>query len=392
MRNRVVEPDTDLEEVAALLSTLVSIDTSNPPGRERECAEYVERELASWGLQTALVDEPFSDRPQVLAETGAAKDGESTLILNGHMDVVPAGAEDDWSVDPFGGAVDDGRVYGRGATDMKGGLTAAMLAGRTAAESDAIDGRVVLAFSVGEETGEPGTLRLLERIDGDYGVVLEPTELQVHTASKGTAWYTVRIEGESSHASRPHLGSNPLLALFSVVQRLEAYREEVAEQTHPLLGEAMCTPTMCSAGSKENVVPSSAEIRFDRRFLPGDDVAQIDDEMAALFAPLREDGFRVSVERTQTFQPAEVSPDEEIAQTFLNLAEPHVSGSPGPAGKVGGTDQRFFINEADIPAIVWGPGDAGQAHTVDESAEIEPVLDAVEVLCRAFDELLVSAR
>jgi succinyl-diaminopimelate desuccinylase len=308
------------------------------------------------------------------------------------MDVVPAGDSDDWSVDPFGGVINDGRVFGRGATDMKGGLTAGMLAGRAAAESGAIDGRLVLAFSVGEETGEPGTLRLLERIDGDYGVVLEPTELNVHTASKGTAWYTVRIDGESSHASRPHLGSNPLLGLFSMVERLEAYRSELAEQTHPLLGAAMCTPTVCSAGSKENVVPSSAEVRFDRRFLPGDDVAEIDGEMDELFAPLRESGLQVSVERTQTFQPAEVSSDEEIAQTFLTLAEPYVSGSPGPAGKVGGTDQRFFVNEADIPAIVWGPGDAGQAHTVDESAEVEPVLDAIAVLCRAFDELLVSSR
>lgn len=388
MSRATIPHGTSQQEVASLLSELVSIDTSNPPGKEQPCAEYIEERLSDWGFDTRLVHDPFADRPQVLAEVGRGEPSAPTLVLNGHMDVVPPGDVDEWSVDPFGGEIRDGRVYGRGATDMKGGVTAAMLAGRAAAESGEIDGRLVLTFSVGEETGEPGTLRLVESLDADYGVVLEPTDLSVHTASKGTAWYTVTVRGESSHASRPHLGRNPLLGLLSVADRIEAYRREVATASHPLLGEAMCTPTMCAAGTKENVIPSTAEIRLDRRFLPGDDVTAIDREIESLFDPLKADGFTVGVERTQTFEPAEIAADEPIAELFLELSSTVVEGDVGPAGKVGGTDQRFFVNDADIPAIVWGPGDAGQAHTVDEFTEVEPVFTAVEVLCQAFERLL----
>ena len=388
MGHESISSPVTADETGELLSDLVAIDTSNPPGKEKACAEFIRDTLTDWGIEAELVYEPFAERPQVLASVGKGAHSASTLVLNGHMDVVPAGDEDEWSVDPFGGKLQGNRVYGRGATDMKGGITAAMLAAREAANGEPFDGQLFLTFSVGEETGDPGTLKLIEDLDADFGVVLEPTELQVHTASKGTAWYTVTVKGQSSHASRPHLGENPLLAVLSMGKRIEEYRTEVAQATHPLLGNAMCTPTVCEAGSKENVIPSQAEIRFDRRFLPGTSVETIDAEMEDLFSPLIDEGFEVDVERTQTFEPAEISPDEPIAKTFLELAADVTDGDPGPEGKVGGTDQRFFINDAGIPAIVWGPGDAGRAHTVDEFAEIDPIVDAVGVLCESFPRLL----
>jgi succinyl-diaminopimelate desuccinylase len=386
------EPAVTETEAADLLAELVAFDTRNPPGKERECAEFIHDLLAEWGLETRLVPEPYPDRPQVVAETGRGDEGAGTLALNGHIDVVSPGDPEQWVHPPFGGVNEAGRVYGRGTSDMKAGLAAAMLAGRAAARGDSVDGTLVLTFAVGEETGEPGTKHLVEdEIEADFGVVLEPTDLRVATAAKGIGWYTARVEGVSSHASHPSVGQNPLLALLSWADTLGAYQRELADRTHPLVGESLCTPTICRAGETQNVVPATAEIRFDRRFLPGEDIATIDGEMDALFDPLRADGFDVSVERTRVYEAAEIPVDARLARVFRGHAARVAGVDTDPYGKVAATDQRNFVNDAGIPAVIWGPGTPSQAHTVDEWARVDALVDSVHVLAGVVDELCDGA-
>lgn len=377
------------DEAADLVSALVSIDSQNPPGRERECATYIHDTLEDWGLDTELVHEPFADRPQVIARVGRGEADAGTLVLNGHMDVVPPGDPDEWTRDPFGGEVDDGRVYGRGASDMKSGLAAAMFAGRAAAHAD-LAGELVLTFAIGEETAEPGTKTLVEGLDADYGVVLEPTELVVDTAGKGLAWYVADVAGESCHASGPHLGRNALAALLSIEDELAAYQERIGERSHELLGESLCTPTIARSGDKENVVPARAELTLDRRFLPSEDVEAIDREMDALFDPVRERGFDVTVTRTRTYEPAEIPVDAPVAETFRRHASDVAGVATEPHAKRASTDQRNFVNDAGIPAIIWGPGTPEQCHTADEWARVDQVVEAVEVLGRAVDDLCAA--
>lgn len=382
-----IPPETSEEEAADLLAELVSIDTQNPPGREEPLAEFIHEWLESRGIDAKIVDRPDPDRPQVVAEIGAGDPDAGRLVLNGHMDVVPPGNRDRWSVDPFSGVVADGKVYGRGASDMKAGLAAAMLAGRAAEFSGAVDGKLILTFAMGEETAEPGTKTLLEDIDADYGVVLEPTELHVHTVGKGLAWYAVEIGGKSSHASKPELGNNALDALLRNEGRLSAYRRRITERTHPLIGESLCTPTMVSAGTKENVIPESAELRMDRRFLPSEDVDDLDEEIDDVFDPLREEGFEVSVNRVRTYEAAEIDPDEHVATVFRKHANDVAGVDTTPAGKNAATDQRNFVNDAGIPAIIWGPGTSPQSHTTDEWARVDLLYHSVDVLCRAVEDL-----
>lgn len=382
-----VEPRTDEDECGQLLADLVAIDSQNPPGKERECAEFIHSRLRDWGLDSRLVSAPFDDRPQVVATVGNEDSSAGTLVLNGHIDVVPPGDRTDWSVDPFEGVVRDGKVYGRGASDMKAGIAAAMLAGRAAAASDAFDGHLVLTFAVGEETAEPGTKTLLEDVEGDYGVVLEPTELQVQTAGKGLAWYDISIHGDACHASRPHLGRNVLAGLLSMNGAIAEYQEEISERVHPLLGKSLCTPTVADVGGKENVIPGRGHITFDRRFLPSEDITTIDTEMSDLFDPLRDDGFEVTVERTRTYEAAEIPVDAEIAEVFRDHSVEISGVDPSPAGKDAATDQRNFVNDAEIPAIIWGPGSPSQSHTVDEWARTDLLYQSVEILCQGMTDL-----
>lgn len=384
-----IDPGVTDDEAAGLLADLVSIDTQNPPGRERPCAEFVHERLSDWGLDAEFVPEPDADRPQVAARTGAAAAGSRRLVLNGHMDVVPPGDPEKWTHDPFGGEVADGRVYGRGASDMKAGLAAMMLAGRAAAAAD-LDGELVLTFAMGEETGEPGTKVLVEGLEADFGIVLEPTELVVDTAGKGLAWYTLVVEGTAGHASRPHLAENALEGLLAVREGLGAYRSELAGREHPLLGHSLCTPTVARAGDSTNVIPDRAELRFDRRFLPDEDVEAIDAEMDALADPVREAGFEATVTRTQTYEAAEIPVDAEIAEVVRRHSVDVAGVDPAPHGKIAATDQRYLVNDAAIPAIIWGPGTPAQAHTDDEWARIDLLVGAVEVLCRTVGELLVE--
>lgn len=385
-----IKPDTTEREAAELLADLVSIDTQNPPGREKGLAEFIYSWLENCGISATLCEAPDPERPQVIAEIGEGDPGAGSLVLNGHMDVVPPGDRDRWSVDPFEGVISDNRVYGRGASDMKAGLAAAMLAGRAAERSEGIDGALILTFAMGEETAEPGTKTLLEDVDADFGVVLEPTELHVHTVSKGLAWYTVDIEGESSHASKPDIGRNALDALLESNDRINAYRERIADRVHPLVGESLCTPTMASAGTKENIIPEFAELRFDRRFLPEEAIGDLDEEMRHLFDPIRADGFTVTVSRTRTYEAAEIDSDARIATVFRKHSNQVAGVDTAPAGKNAATDQRNFVNDAGIPAIIWGPGTSPQSHTTNEWARTDLLYDSVAILCRAISDLCTS--
>ena len=383
-----IEPDLSDGRAAELLSELVRIDTRNPPGKERACAEFVREWLSDRGIDAGFVREPFADRPQVLAEIGADSPGTDTLVLNGHMDVVSPGDPDDWTCDPFGGTVDGGRVYGRGASDMKSGLAAGLLAAQAAAESGAIDGRLILAYAVGEETGDPGTLRLIERLDADVGIVLEPTELLVDTACKGLAWYTVEIRGEQGHASRPHLSRNALQGMLAANDALCEYQERIARREHPLLGASLCTPTVAGTEGTQNVVPGRAELRLDRRFLPAESPDRLDEEVSAVFDPVREAGYEVDVVRTKLYEAAEIPTDAEIARVVRRHSHEVAGVDTTPHGKIAATDQRYFVNDRDVPAIVWGPGSPSQAHAVDEWARIDLLEAAVRILCDAFEDLL----
>jgi succinyl-diaminopimelate desuccinylase len=377
-------------ELAALVADLVRIETENPPGNEGRCAEYIADWFEDRNIEATLVREPYPDRPQVAARIG---DGDPTLVLNGHIDVVPAGDREEWSHDPYGADVEDGSLYGRGSADMKTGIATAMVTAdrlKDAVESGELDGSLVVHAAIGEETAEPGTKTLLERgYDGDYGVVLEPTELRTATSEKGLAWYEITVDGDPSHASRPDQGTNAIHHAKPVLDALETYDERVRSREDDLVGRAYATVTQFDAGTKENVVPERTTITVDRRFLPSESAGEIDDEIATLLEDVeREHGVETDWERTRTYESASIDVDSPLARTFRNHSADVADVSTEPWGIEASTDVRNFVNDADIEAITWGPGDISQAHTYDEHVELDAAASGAEILERAARELL----
>lgn len=377
-------------KISSLIGDLVQIETENPPGNETECAEYIVEWFDEHGIDAELVRKPYTDRPQVGARVG---EGNPTLVLNGHIDVVPAGDTDEWTHDPYGAEVEDGSLYGRGSVDMKTGVAIAMLAIEELAdeiEANELPGSIVFHAAIGEETAEPGTKTLLEQgYDGDYGVVLEPTEMRTATSEKGLAWYEITVSGDPSHASRPDQGTNAVQHAQPVLDALTDYDETVRTREDDLLGQAYATVTMFEAGTKENVVPERATITIDRRFLSEERIQDIDTEIDDLLSQVAANhDIEISWERTRTYKSAAIDTDSAFAEVFRRHSAEVADVSTDPWGVNASTDVRNFINDANTEAITWGPGDISQAHTYDEHVDLAAAGDGLTALLGAAREVL----
>ena len=378
------------EEVVEVLRELIRRPSQNPPGNEKVTAEYVFNMMKEWGFEPQYVFKPVPERPSVgVVHKGI--EGKPRLVLNGHIDVVPEGDPDGWSVPPFEGVVKEGRVYGRGACDMKAGLAAAMVAAKVTKESGAkLKGDLVLQFAMGEETGEAGTKSLLEEgFGGDWGIVLEPMGLKVMTAEKGLAWYHFNVKGKPTHGSRPEQGINAIYKAAKLMRALQGYDEEIGMRTHPLCGRNVCSVTMIKAGTKENVIHESCWLAIDRRIIPGETAQQVDAEIEAIVNKLSKEDpdFKCDWRRVMLYESAEIPVDHEIAEVVRKNTKEITGVSPEPAGTTGSTDQRNFINDAGIPAISWGPG-SGKSHEWDEYVEISQLVDCTKILVLTIFDLL----
>jgi succinyl-diaminopimelate desuccinylase len=383
--------DTYLDLLIRITQELIRIPTQNPPGKEKDCAEFVHETLTEWGVKTEMVFEPYPHRPQVVAMVNGNKSGR-TLILNGHMDVVPEGSRDRWEDDPYGGIIKEGKIYGRGSSDMKGGLAVMMILAKLLKEKGFPRGRVLFQFVVGEETGEPGTKDLLIKrgIKGDYGIVLEPTSLRVATAEKGLVWFRVTLAGRPTHASIAEQGINPIEKILKLGGRLVEYDMKLRMYTHPFLGSRKCSMTMINAGTKENVVPESCTLVLDRRFNPEETPEGVEREIRGILDQLasEDQDFKYQLERMVVFEPAEIPIDSFLA-TVLRKYTSQISGIPEePFGILASTDVRNFINDAGIPAVNFGPGDLQDPHTFNEKIEIRQLVDCIKILFLATKELL----
>lgn len=377
-----------------LLGRLVRIETANPPGNEKPCARFVHDWFDQRGIDATLVREPDPDRPQVAARVGT---GEPTVVLNGHLDVVPAGDTDGWTYDPYGATVEDGRLYGRGSTDMKAGIALAMLTldrFHDPLTSGEVDGSLVFHGAMGEETAEPGTAALLDAgFDGDYGVVLEPTEFKVATSEKGLAWYEIDVAGVPSHASRPDQAENPITGGHRVLEALAEYDRAVRQRSDPLVGQGYATVTqfLAGAGSNKGVVPDRATLSLDRRFLPEEGVTELDGELDDLLSDVAgAHDLDISWRRTQTYESTAVPVDCEVATVFRRHSAAVADAPTDPWGTKASSDVRNLVNDADMEAIVWGPGSNDQAHTQDEYIDLSWGPPGLEILDRAIRELLAG--
>lgn len=371
----------DLVDVGRLVDAtraLVAADSQNPPGRERDAVDVARTLLTALGASLEEV-EPEPGRPSLV---GVVRDRDGggrrpVLIVNGHLDTVPFDPAA-WTHDPLGGEVADGRIWGRGTADMKGGIAAAIEAVHVARAAGGLPCDVVFHLVADEETGgAKGTRVLLDRgfIAGDACIDPEPTSLQLSVAERGLLQAAVTVTGVPAHASEPHRGDSAIERAARLVLALQGtdYGEE-----HPLLGRPSSNVGMIEGGSGINVVAEHCTLKVDRRVLPGATAEGTLDTVRRKI-DAADPTATYDVETLVFGEASEMARDDP----FLERVQRAYRAALGRDGEIIGmqftTDARFVRNQAGIPAVVCGPGELDQAHRVDESVAIDALVDATLV-------------
>src|SRR4051794_26838345 len=356
---------------------LIAFNTVNPPGNELDCITHLEKILANAGLETSLQNFA-ADRANLIARTrGAGR--KPPLCFTGHVDTVPLGNAP-WSVDPFPGEIIDGKIYGRGSTDMKCGVAAFVAAiGNMTRELEGTSG-AVLVITAGEEIGCEGAFHLARAgILGRAGaiVVAEPTSNAALVGHKGALWLRLSIKGITAHGSMPHLGVNAAYKAARVLTALETFQFNVAP--HPYLGSPTLNVGTVRAGLNVNSVPDLAEIGVDIRSIPGLDHSRIQEHLKAELGDdvLLEPVVDVGAVWTGPFFPW----IKDVYETVRDVTGEDAGSEPRTAPYF--TDASALTPAfGNPPTIILGPGEAAKAHQTDEYCSVQRIRQASDIYAR----------
>ena len=371
------------EEVVGFLREIIGI--RSPVGEEGAVVARIKVEMERLGYNEVMVD-PLGN---LLGRIGS---GSRVLAIDGHCDTVDVGNPALWSIDPFKGDLRDGIVYGRGAVDQKGGLAAAIYAGKILREVGVPDEVTVwVAASVLEEGYEGFNWEYIieeDKIVPEAVVLTEPTNLQISVGHKGRADIKIRTEGKSAHGSRPDMGVNAIYKMMPIVREIERLHPTLGESE--LLGKATITVTdIRSASPNLNAVPDSAEIFVDRRLTEGETAEEAVEQLRRLPAVVEAQGQVAVAEfevksytglalRTKSSYPGWCMAADHPLVTAAREAYQDLFGEKSRlrtwAFSTNGVATRGKYN---IPTIGFGPGDDKYAHTVEDQVPVEQVVKAM---------------
>ena len=411
----LAEVEAARDEIVNFTAELIRVPTVNPPGEfYRDCAELIGRRLAKTGLAVQYVGavgrpEHTAAHPRVnVVGRGEGAAGHPRLHLNGHFDVVPPG--DGWSVDPFAGVVRGGRIYGRGASDMKSGIAAAIFAVEAVRRAGVdLHGAVDISGTVDEESGGfAGVAHLCEAgiisaPETGYAIIPEPFgPARICVGHRGVYWFDVIAHGRSAHGSMPHLGHS---AINDMGTLLEAFRTRLGPDLAARLSALPVVPGLSRRPSLNvnGVVGGQADettqspcvadrctATFDRRFVPEESFEEVRDEIADLVAAVerRSPKRRFRIEERMVVHPVQ-TPSESPVTRALSAAVATVCGKPAELVASPGTyDQKHFARIAGVEhCVAYGPGPLEEAHQPDESCAVDDLVASTQVLALAVLKL-----
>jgi succinyl-diaminopimelate desuccinylase len=353
-----------------LTRTLVAFNTINPPGNERDCAEHLGALLEAGGFDISYHE--FEDRrTSLVARMGGSPD-KKPLCFTGHIDTVPLGIAP-WSVDPFAGEISDGKLYGRGATDMKSGVAAFVVALLELGETLTDGPGVVLVITAGEETGCEGAYHLagLGNVLGKAGaiVVAEPTYNQPLIGHKGAIWLKARTTGVTAHGSMPEKGENAIYKAARAIAKLEDFDFNIARD--PLLGRPTLNVGTVQGGLNVNSVPDAAEVGIDIRTVPHQDHRKIHGDLSGYL------GEEVALESFVDVGGVLTDPKDEwmqeVAEIMGGILDEPIESNTAPYF----TDASVLTPAyGGAPTVILGPGETAMAHQTDEYCRVDRIIEA----------------
>ena len=359
------------QDAVSLTKSLLRFDTVNPPGRERDCARFAGAMLEEWGYSVEYF-EYQEGRTSVVARAGG-NDRKAPLCLTGHLDVVPLGSRT-WTKDPFSGETDGDKLYGRGASDMKAGVAAILLAARSYARSLSNTPGIVIVLTAAEEGGCVGSAQLAKTaLLGKAGamVVGEPTSNYPLVGHKGSIKFHARFRGVSAHGSMPELGVNAIYKAAKALGRLERFDFQTPQ--HPVMGKPTLNVGIIEGGNTVNAVPDYASVGVDIRTVPGMDHEEV-------LERLRRELPEAELDVFSNLKPVWTAPDHEWIQRVFEICKPYLAEPPGARTAPYMTDAANLLKVySGAPTVVLGPGEAAMAHQTDEYASQERIRQSVAI-------------
>jgi acetylornithine deacetylase len=376
MTNLTIDHDY-LQHTLANLVRINSINPSLTPGGagEKDIAAYLMRAMQQLGLDV-VQQEPAPDRISVVGTLRGSGHGRS-LMLNGHIDTV--GVEQ--MRDPFSAEIREGKLYGRGAYDMKGSVAAMLAAVKALLDAGiSLKGDLLLAAVADEEYTSIGTADIAQRYKPDAAIITEPTELQLAVAHKGFVWLEVIVIGKAAHGSRPQLGIDANLKMGRFLHELDRLEQELrAREPHSLIGPPTLHAATINGGREMSVIADRCELRIERRTIPGETETQAIAELQAILDRLSaaDKDFHATVKSFFAREPFEVAATDPIVQAVKSAAG-HVLAQPITPNGVSFWTDAALLAAAGIPTVVFGPIGAG-AHAAEEWVDLRSVEQASQI-------------
>lgn len=365
----------------------VNTDISGDPEAERKLAEYVEKEAKAMGLASRRL--PVSGRGfNLLVEHVVSKD-LPWVLLYAHMDTVSA---EGMTVDPFGGDVKDGRLYGRGSLDDKGSIASALYALKEYAASGTKPNNAGLLLVVDEEVSHAGAGAFVENQLPSLGyrpigiVVGEPTDFVPYVAHNGLMHWRITVKGLAAHASMPEMGRSAITGMVKVVEALERDYIPALTASDPLCGKAKCSINKIEGGTSANIIPATCSITVDRRVSPSERWEDVLPAVERVLDVLRRanPGWEIAQEAPRVHPSLQYDPKDPFISGVLSSLKD--SGLPAePKGAPFGTDAGNFA-QAGLSCVVLGPGDPSKAHQADEFIETRKVVEGIAVLRKILEK------
>lgn len=381
------------DDLTSLLTELVqcpsvnpgSVSSTEPPYGEGRLVDLLAARLKPTGAEITF-QEVYPGRSNLLA-SWKGRDPSRTVILDTHADTV---SHLNMICDPFGAEILGGRLYGRGSCDDKGPMAAMILAVEAALKSGTLASNVIFTATCNEENGATGAMRIAETgIRADLCIAAEPTELRIITRHKGVLRARITLCGKACHSSSPSAGKNAIYAAAQVVTKLEQMAANLTSQPpDPELGAPTLAVCTIQGGTAVNVVPDKCSIEVDRRLIPSEDGASV---KAALEGCIEEACTDIPwanphIEWTQYYPSIATEPGDP-GVLAMEKAVKAVTGKSEIAAVPFGTNAGFYAQKG-IPCVVFGPGSISDAHTNNESIDIEQAVTAAEIIYKLISSPL----
>lgn len=381
------------DEVVKLTQDLVRIPShKDVENREKEVAEYIYNFCKSNGFEVEYqdVDGPRKNVIAYLKGDGTGKN----LMFNGHMDTVPPY---NMIIEPFSAEVKDGFIWGRGASDMKGPIASMLIAMLAIKRSNhRMKGNIIFTGVLGEEEQSDGTEALVKSgIKADGAIVGEPSNYEYAIGHRGLEWIEIKVKGKAAHGGVPHLGINAISKAAKLITRIEEKLIPKLEgRYNEFMGPSILNFGRIEGGSQPSTVADECLIQIDRRYIPGENVKSVFNELQEIIDELKMEDSKFDAELIRmenNFLTLDhlylmTPPDDPIVIATKNAIRQVIKREPEITKRRGWTDAALLSNFANISTVITGPGDIAYSHTKDERIPIKHLVDYVEIYCKIAEE------